>query len=192
MPDAVFAPARVDAFVGLAPLAHGSRFAAEPIGPQTRFLFRGREAAIEAAATAFGVALPRQACRAAEAGDRAALWLGPDEWLLLAPDGEGPAITAAFAAVTAPHALVDVSHRNTALALSGTEVTAVLAAGCPLDFDLTAFPVGMCTRTLFAKAEIVLWRRAPDRFRLELGRSFAPYLHGVLADAALEFSVAAP
>ncbi len=189
MPDAATHPARVDAFAGLAPIAHKSRFSAEPAGPRARFVFRGREAAIDAATAAFGVALPRQACRAAEAGDRAALWLGPDEWLLIAPDGEGPAIAAAFREITAPHSLVDVAHRNTGLVLSGSKATLVINSGCPLDLRPAAFPVGMCTRTLLNKAEVVLWRRAPDRFHLECWRSFAPYVHGFLADAALEFSV---
>ena len=190
MADLALRPARVDAFGALPSLAHGSRFAATPVGPATRFVFRGRGPAIDAAATAFGVALPREACRAAEAAERAALWLGPDEWLLLAPDGEGEAIAAACRAIEAPHSLVEVSHRNTAVTLSGSEVTKAIASGCPLDLHLAAFPVGMCTRTLYAKAEIVLWRRAVDRFRLECGRSFAPYVHGVLADAAAEFAVA--
>ncbi len=188
MADLTALPARVEDFAGLAPLDHGSRFTAAPLVPATRFVFRGREAAIEAATAAFGLALPRTACRAAETADRAALWLGPDEWLLLAPDGEGEAIAAAFREIAAPHSLVDVSHRNTGLDLSGSEVAAVLNAGCPLDLHLAAFPVGMCTRTLFAKAEIVLWRRAVDRFRLECWRSFAPYVHGVIADAALEYT----
>jgi sarcosine oxidase subunit gamma len=191
MPDLVSLPPRVDAFAALPALSHGARFVATPVGPTTRFVFRGREAAIAAATGAFGLALPRDACRSVEAGVRAALWLGPDEWLLLAPDGEGEAIAAAFREIAAPHALVDVSHRNAAVILSGSDVTTVIAGGCPLDLHLSAFPIGMCTRTLLAKAEIVLWRRAVDRFHLECGRSFAPYVHGVLADAALEVSAEA-
>jgi len=40
----------------------------------------------------------------------------------------------------------------------------------------------MATRTLFRQAEIVLWRPAPEVFRLEVGRSFAPYLVGQLTE----------
>ncbi|MDK9697446.1 MAG: sarcosine oxidase subunit gamma family protein [Siculibacillus sp.] len=191
MPDANDLPLRVEAFAGLPPLDHAPRFAARPLPPEARFVFRGREAAIEAATAAFGLALPRAATRAAEAAERAALWLGPDEWLLLAPEAEGEAVAAAFRTIVAPHSLVDVSHRNAGLDLVGTKVAEVLNAGCPLDLHLSAFPVGMCTRTLCAKAEIVLWRRAVDRFRLECGRSFAPYVHGVLADAAMDHSIEA-
>jgi sarcosine oxidase subunit gamma len=42
----------------------------------------------------------------------------------------------------------------------------------------------MCTRTMLAKAEVVLWRTAPTRFRLEVWRSFAAYVSLYLADAA--------
>jgi sarcosine oxidase subunit gamma len=55
-----------------------------------------------------------------------------------------------------------------------------------LDLDAAAFPVGMATRTLFAKTEIVLWRRESMRFHIEVWRSFAGYLHGLLGEAVRE------
>jgi sarcosine oxidase subunit gamma len=42
----------------------------------------------------------------------------------------------------------------------------------------------MCTRTLLGKAEIVLWRIGAAAFRLEVWRSFAPYVSAFLAEAA--------
>ena len=60
----------------------------------------------------------------------------------------------------------------------------LLAAGCPLELDVAAFPVGMCTRTMLAKVEIVLWRTGPDVFRIEVWRSFAPYVSAFLSEAA--------
>ncbi len=153
----------------------------EACAPTTRFSFRGGAEAVAEMSTAFGVALPQESCRAAEAGSRAALWLGPDEWLLLAEDGDAPALG------DTPHSLVDISHRQIGLSLSGPRAVELLAAGCPLDLDHRAFPIGMCTRTLLAKAEIVLWRRDPDLFRLELGRSFAAYAWDFLTEAAREF-----
>jgi sarcosine oxidase subunit gamma len=153
--------------------------------PAARFSFRGRPAAIDAAGAAFGVALPREACRAAVAGDRAALWLGPDEWLLLAPVQAGEAVRRAFAESVAPmpHALVDISHRNCALEIAGPKAEDLLNTGCPLDLRPDAFRVGMCARTLLGKAEIVLWRIAPDRFHLEAWRSFGAYIWKYLEEA---------
>jgi sarcosine oxidase, subunit gamma len=64
----------------------------------------------------------------------------------------------------------------------------LLNAGCPLDLDLSAFPVGMCTRTVLAKAEIVLWRTSQDVFHVEVWRSFADYVSRFLAEVAREFA----
>jgi sarcosine oxidase, subunit gamma len=82
------------------------------------------------------------------------------------------------------HSLVDVSHRQIGLVASGPAVARTLNAGCPLDLGLKAFPIGMATRTLFDKAEIVLWRRAGTTFHVEVWRSFAPWLAASLAEAA--------
>ena len=150
-----------------------------------RFIFRGRGPAVAAAGAAFGVALPQQPCRAAEAGPRAALWLGPDEWLLIAPHGAGEAVERDMAAgvCSFPHSLVEVSDRQVAVTVSGAGAELVLSAGCPLDLDITAFPVGACTRTVLGKTEIVLWRRTDGVFHLEVWRSFAAYLAAFLEEA---------
>jgi sarcosine oxidase subunit gamma len=159
--------------------------------PQTRFIVRG-VAAVPAMDSAFGVELPRQPCRAAQSETRAALWLGPDEWLLLAGDGEHDAIELYLTSATAviPGSAVDISDRQVAIALAGPRATDALATFMPLDLDLAAFPVGMCTRTIFGKAEIVLWRRAPHEFHIEVWRSFAPYVLACLDEALLEFQAA--
>ncbi len=153
--------------------------------PVARFILRGREPALAAAESVLGFALPRVACRSASGGERHALWLGPDEWLLLAPlQTAGQFATSLDAAMAeAPHALVEVSQRQTALTLSGPRASLVLSAACPLDLDLTAFPVGMCTRTLLGKAEIVLWRRNALSFHIEVWRSFSAYVWRLLEAA---------
>jgi sarcosine oxidase, subunit gamma len=150
-----------------------------------RYVLRGADAVRRAAEAALGCSVPVEACRAGAAAERAALWLGPDEWLLIAAAGEQPALEAALAAALRelPHSLVDVSHRQCALAVSGPSAATLLAAGCPLDLDAHAFPPGMCTRTMLAKAEVVLWRTGADTFRLEVWRSFAAYVARFLAEA---------
>jgi sarcosine oxidase subunit gamma len=80
-----------------------------------------------------------------------------------------------------PHSLVELSHAQTAFELSGARAAAALNIGCPLDLDPSSFPIDMCTRTVFAKAQIVLWRTGPEMFRVETARSFAPYVTKILA-----------
>lgn len=120
--------------------------------------------------------------------------LGPDEWLIGAPESEADLIASAVAADLAgrAHALVDVSHRNVGIDVGGARAAIALNAGCPLDLSDAAFPEGSATRTLLGKAEIVLIRRAGPvpNYRVECWRSFATYVHGFLAEAA--FGVGAP
>ncbi|MGO9803156.1 MAG: sarcosine oxidase subunit gamma [Steroidobacteraceae bacterium] len=157
-----------------------------PLPAAARHILRGGPKVRLAAESALKLSLPSSACRAAAQSERAALWLGPDEWLLISAEHSGEETAAALAAALAdlPHSLVEVSHRQVALELAGARAPALLAAGCPLDVDVSAFPVGMCTRTLLGKAEIVLWRTAPEVFRIEVWRSFAAYLSAFLEEAA--------
>ena len=157
-----------------------------PLPPATRYILRGGEPSRAAAEGACGVAIPTRACRAAAVGERAALWLGPDEWLLLGSETEAAAVGAALDAALEglPHSLVDVSHRQIACSVCGPQAATLLSAGCPLDLGARAFPVDMCTRTMLAKAEVVLWRTGAQAFRLEVWRSFAAYVSQFLAEAA--------
>ena len=163
----------------------------QALPPLTRFSFCGDASAQSAAAAAFGVPFSSVACRAHSQGGRAALWLGPDEWLLLAPAADKPQVIAAIATALAstPHSLVDISQRQVAYELRGPQAAWLLNAQCPLNLSLPAFPVGMCTRTIFAKTEIVLWRTAPESFHVEVFRSFADYLVSLLRVVAQELAV---
>lgn len=191
MPDALFhAPAET---LALSPLV-GAGTTLRRAAPLVRFVFRGDAAAAAKAGAAFGAALPQSPLAAESTGERAALWQGPDEWLLLArPSTEGPQAVDALARSLAgeiaaalgetPHSLVDVSERNVALLLEGPGAADLLNAHVFLDLDPAAFPVGMVTRTLFTKAEIVLWRTGEQNFAVECWSSFAPYVEGHLAEA---------
>jgi len=167
------------------PLVSASR-GVDALPPAARFILRGGPEVRAAVERSLDIGVPETPCRALTRGARAALWLGPDEWLLLAPEAEGGALAAALGAALRglPHSLVDVSHRQGALRVARGHAVMLLAAGCPLDLDTAAFPVGMCTRTMLAKAEVVLWRTADEEFRLEVWRSFMAYVSQFLAEAA--------
>ncbi len=102
-----------------------------------------------------------------------AIWLGPDEWLVL---GGREADYAELPAA------VDVSANRVCLELSGDEAAAVLARGCALDLHPSVFPPGRCAQTLVARAQVILWR-TEDAFRLLVRPSFADYLRAWLRDA---------
>jgi sarcosine oxidase subunit gamma len=163
--------------------------------PAARWVFHGDARARGLIAPVWGAGCSEEACRALVSGSRATLWLGPDEYLLLdlgadASSPESQASTAQSlerALEGAPHALVDVSHRQFAVEVVGPHAVTLLSGACPLDLDARVFPVGMCTRTVLAKADIVLWRTGPATFHLEAWRSFGAYVAELLGEIAREF-----
>ena len=169
-------------------MADTAALAVSVLPSATRLAVRSGGAAVTKLGDAFGLPLPMDVCRAAANAARAALWLGPDEWLLIASEGEMPALGAwiADALGDTPASVVDVSARNVGVQVKGSKAAEAINAFNPLDLA-GAFPVGMCTRTVFAKVEIVLWRTEADTFRIEVWRSFAPYVLGCLDEAAKEY-----
>jgi sarcosine oxidase subunit alpha len=113
--------------------------------------------------------------RAVTRDSHTVLWLGPDEYLVT---GDEPPRIAA-------DSIVDVSHRTVAFRVHGPRAGWCLNAFCALDLD--DLPGNGCTRTLFGKAEIVLWRRGDAEFHIETARSFAPYVWALLEEARREF-----
>lgn len=158
---------------GSSPVA-GTTLDAAPAA--ARFVFRGSEAAVARLADPFG-AVPGTLNSAATKDSRAGLRIGPDEWLLLAPGEDAATLFGAMEAAIGeePHSLVDVSHRQTGIVVSGPGAALTLSGAVLLDLAPEAFPPGMATRTVLDKAEIVLWRQAHDQFHIEVWRSFAPY-----------------
>jgi sarcosine oxidase subunit gamma len=154
--------------------------------PAARLLLQADTHARVAAAAVWGVPFSEESCRARTGAARATLWLGPDEHLMWQESREAALPVAELEQALAPfaHSLVDISHRQIALEISGPEAAVILAGACPLDLSLQAFPVQMCTRTVLAKAEIVLWRTAPEIFHLEVWRSFQAYVEALLREIA--------
>jgi sarcosine oxidase subunit gamma len=156
--------------------------------PASRFVLRGGPQALLAAVSALGLPRSDSACRAVRNDGRAALWLGPDERLVLGPADAAREMEDLLQGALAgmPHSLVETSHAQAAFEVSGTRAAWALNAGCPLDLEPTSFPVDMCTRTVLAKAQILLWRTSSETFRVETARSFAPYVTKLMARAARE------
>lgn len=150
--------------------------------PAHRISLRARPDAVAALSQALGVSLPQKPKTSASEGSRTALWLGPDEWLVIDDGASDP--LEACASVTGLHSAVGVSHRNVAIAVTGPGAANAVNAGCPQDLSLTAFPVGACSRTILGKVEIVLLRTGEEAFRVECWRSFSDYVFTFLTEAA--------
>lgn len=142
--------------------------------PEAQWVLHCAPADAPAVGASFGIDLGTAMLRATRTGDWHALHLAPDEWLLIGGGAAG------LGPIDVPHALVDVSDRSLGFEISGADAASALNAACPLDLDDAAFPLGSCTRTLFGKVTVVLWRTGDATWRLDCGRSFAPYVRALL------------
>ncbi|WP_051969172.1 sarcosine oxidase subunit gamma family protein [Kitasatospora azatica] len=68
----------------------GARLREVPFLVQLNLRLDPADAAAARVGKALGAALPTRADTAVQAGDLQLLWLGPDEWLVVGPDGSGP------------------------------------------------------------------------------------------------------
>jgi sarcosine oxidase subunit gamma len=171
-----------------APVKSFAAVTIDVLPPVARLNLRIAPANLAAASAAFGLPLPVRIGQGVVKNGHAAWCLGPDEWLLHAPEVEQAAIVADFAKAraNAPHSLTVVSDREFTIAITGTRAQEFLTVACPL--DLSRMAPGTAKRTLFDSAQVVLIRDADDAFRIEVWRSFFPHVSELLDIALREFA----
>jgi sarcosine oxidase, subunit gamma len=140
------------------------------------------------------VLLPSEPYTSASRARIAALWLGPDEWLVTCPAHDVPRLVGALREALADvhAAITDLTDGRVAFRLAGPSARDVLAKGTPLDLHPRAFAPGRCAGTLLAKASVLihLLDDDPERgasFDVYGARSFAHYLWTWLEDAGREY-----
>lgn len=131
--------------------------------------------------------LPREANTVATSPDADVLWLGPDEWLIVAEVAEGAAsdlaATVASAFPATHHSLIDVSGGRAVVELAGDGRHHMLAGRCGLDLHPRAWYDGMCAQSLLGRAQVLLQERN-ETTRIFVRPSFGRYLVDILVDAA--------
>jgi sarcosine oxidase subunit gamma len=140
----------------------------------------------DAVAAVLGCALPLQVGEVAGATARL-LALGPDEWLVVAPDDARAALLARLegALVGRHHALVDLSASRAVILIAGPSARALLARGCPLDLHPSVFRAPRCAESLVGRVGVLIEQtdEAPS-YRLYVRASLAAFLADWLIDAA--------
>ena len=135
-----------------------------------------------------GTDLPLDANTFTAAGDRMVIWLGPDEWMIMAENGAAPSIIADLDTPEAGHvAATDISDAIGVVTMTGPHVRAVLAKHCGLDLHPGAFTPGMAQQTLLSHAGVTIACLEEDHFMVIGRSSFMPYIVALLQDASIEF-----
>ena len=158
--------------------------------PRTMIALRGDLASPKMAAAvknATGLAVPGR-LGAVFGDEAAALWMSPDELLLIAPrERQEAARAAAEQALAGSHHLVaDLSDARTAFRLEGegAHVRDVLAKLSPADVHPQSFPPGTIRRTRLAQVPAAFWMADDASAEVVAFRSVAAYVFGLLKTAA--------
>jgi sarcosine oxidase subunit gamma len=135
--------------------------------------------------------LPTEPCASLRQDNVAALWLGPDQWLITAPRAEVIDVMAKLqeALVSTHAAVTDVSAGRSLFRLSGPNAIDVLAKGCPLDLHPRAAKPGLVAGSVLAKITATVHLQDDGVIDLYVGRSFADYLWAWLENAGLDYGV---
>lgn len=169
-------------------LAANPAVSVEILAPVARFSLRAGPSEQASLSKALGITLPVKIGQRSSKGEVEILCLGPDEWVLLAPDNRAAELRESCQQVydTAPHSLTDISDRDISLKISGPKATDLVTIGCPRDPDM--LPVGEGRRTVFDGIAVVLWRDEAQEYRLDLWPSFAPHVISLLQSGCAELA----
>jgi len=142
---------------------------------------------------ATGADLPFAANTVSAADDLRILWLGPNEWWVVAPDAKRTELIERLRQSFSGQrtAVTDVSESRTVITISGPATREVLARGVSLDLHPRAFGPGQCAQTGMSKANIVL-HQIDDRpsYEIYILKSFADYLWRWIGLVAEDFELA--
>lgn len=134
---------------------------------------------MEAVKDVLGLDLPTKPRSSAAWGEVQALWLSPDQWLILCPRAKTNDLLASLRqALTQIHSFaVDVSDMRTILRIEGDPARAVLLKGCSLDLQSPDYEPGTVRRLRFAEIAALLHivSGKPDVIDLYVFRSYADY-----------------
>ncbi|MCX2749462.1 sarcosine oxidase subunit gamma [Arthrobacter sp. MI7-26] len=138
--------------------------------------------------------LPAACGEVSGSGRATTLWLGPEEFLVIAPESAhdslgGDLIRALVEALgDDPGQVVDLSANRTTFELSGIRARDVLEKGCSLDLHPRAFRAGTALATEIGNIPAMLLKTGEESFRIFPRASFADFLGRWLLDGMREFA----
>jgi sarcosine oxidase, subunit gamma len=133
-----------------------------------------------------GFDLPKVARTTATWGDVKALWLSPDQWLILCPgDKTAKLLSALNIALKGVHSLaVDVSDMRAIIRLEGDFARTTVMKGTSIDLTHGDYPPGTIRRMKFAEVGALLHIIEQNVIEIYVFRSYADYTWEFLLKAA--------
>ena len=142
---------------------------------------------------AVGARVPTTPNTVARAGERAIVWLGPDEWLVVSSpesrEGVGDGLEEALSGLHV--AVNDISSGQTIIRLRGPRARDLLSKGCPLDLHPRVFGTGQCAQSHIGKSNaLIIQVDDVPTYDVIVRRSFADYLARWMLHSGMEYDIA--
>ncbi len=138
-----------------------------------------------AAKAVLGLDLPKVPRTSTSWGDTKALWLSPDQWLILCPGDKAQALTEQLAAAlkTIHHLAVNVSDMRSIIRVEGEHARTTVMKGTSIDLTHGDYPTGTIRRMKFAEVGALLHIVEENVIDVYVFRSYADYAWAFLVKA---------
>lgn len=140
--------------------------------------------AIEQAA---GVKPSRTACSAEQSNQTAAIWVGPNRWLIVEKENRDLDTAIRNTVNTSMAAITDQSHSRCVIRLTGDDARNVLRKGTTLDLDEAHFKAGEARTTSLFHMNGLIHCLNENTFDIYVARSFGQSFFEVITHAAAEY-----
>lgn len=127
--------------------------------------------------------------KAAEAGNTACLWVGPNRWLVTEQETRDLLAVARAELPEDVAALTDQGHSRVCWRVTGPALRDLLAKGSSIDFDQGFFGPGDCVGTQLGHVTVTIQCREDTSVDIYAARSFAVDMHHWLTASSLEFGL---
>ena len=136
--------------------------------------------------------LPLEANTSSSSNNYTALWLSPDEWMIVSNntinkennDYEIEKLLFNKISKTNLGSVVDVTDQLVTINLSGKKIFDLLSTGCPFDFNDFKSKKGACAQTLLTQIDVIIHHNEINSVNLFVRRSFSEHLMSWINDSA--------
>ncbi len=136
--------------------------------------------------------LPTEANTSTTSDKLTAIWLSPDEWMIISNELENKdtnkyeLIELLFNSISKTNlgAVIDVTDQFVQLELKGGNIYEIFSAGSPFNFNEFKEKIGSTTQTVLNHTDVIILNKDENIVNLFVRRSFAEHLFNWIKDSA--------
>ena len=165
----------------------------QEIKPIMKLILRGKKREfISAVGKSLNILLPTESNTSTQSDKLTALWLSPDEWMILS-NKPGDKSTNNYETERLLNnnisklnigAVTDVTDQFVMISLKGNKIYELFQCGSPFNFNDFRNKKGAVTQTILAKIDIIVYNQEKNSVNLLVRRSFSEHLFSWMNDAA--------